>query len=264
MFLLKIRQSRRKHRDNAGLDVLHSSDSPRNVPLIMKQLLFKPFIKGSMVLLPLLVTVWLLWSALTSLNDLGVRALELLHPNLVLFPGMGVVVMLVTLLAVGLAFQLNPINWVYQYVEDAFLRLPLVKTLYGAVKDFAAMFDGDKPKAQKVVLVEMPGIGQLVGFVTADHVPEQVSESAHADNLLPVYLPMSYMVGGYTLFLPEDRLTYVDWSVEDAMRFAVTAGISQSQARHRHHDDHNTAAENTPAADDQAEPQKEHPQTGNI
>ena len=228
----------------------------------MKQLLLKPFIKGSMVLLPLLVTVWLVWSVLTSLNDLGVRALQLLHPDLVLFPGMGVVVMLVTLLAVGLAFQLNPINWVYQYVEDAFLRLPLVKTLYGAVKDFAAMFDGDKPKAQQVVLVEMPGIGQLVGFVTADHVPEQVSESAHADNLLPVSLPMSYMVGGYTLFLPKDRLTYVDWSVEDAMRFAVTAGISQSQARHRHHDDHQPHSSQPSGRAEQ--PQKEEPQTGNV
>ena len=228
----------------------------------MKQLLLKPFIKGSMVLLPLLVTVWLVWSVLTSLNDLGVRALQLLHPDLVLFPGMGVVVMLVTLLAVGLAFQLNPINWVYQYVEDAFLRLPLVKTLYGAVKDFAAMFDSDKPKAQQVVLVEMPGIGQLVGFVTADHVPEQVSESAHADNLLPVYLPMSYMVGGYTLFLPKDRLTYVDWSVEDAMRFAVTAGISQSQARYRHHDDHQPQSSQPTGKAEQ--PQKEEPQTGNV
>ena len=204
----------------------------------MKRLLLRPFIKGSMVLLPLLVTVWLVWSVLSSMNDLGVRALELLHPELVLFPGMGVVVMLITLLAVGLAFQLNPINWVYEYVEDAFLRLPLVKTLYGAVKDFAAMFDGDKPKAQQVVLVDMPDIGKLVGFVTADHVPEQVAESAHEETLYAVYLPMSYMVGGYTLFLPRERLTFVDWSVEDAMRFAVTAGISQSQPRHRHHDDH--------------------------
>ena len=65
----------------------------------MKRLLLRPFIKGSMVLLPLLVTVWLVWSVLSSMNDLGVRALELLHPELVLFPGMGVVVMLITPLA---------------------------------------------------------------------------------------------------------------------------------------------------------------------
>ena len=55
------------------------------------------------------------------------------------------------------------------------------------------------------------------------------------------------MVGGYTLFLPEERLTHVDWSVEDAMRFAVTAGISQSQARRPHsHEPTPHAETNTP------------------
>lgn len=210
----------------------------------MKRLLLRPLIKGSMVLLPLLVTVWLVWSVLSSLNDLGVQALQLLHADLLLFPGMGVVVMLMLLLVVGLAFQLNPISWVYEYVEDTFLRMPVVKTLYGAVKDFAAMFDGEKSQAQQVVLVDMPNVGQLVGFVTTKNIPEPVRalEGDHAD-LVAVYLPMSYMVGGYTLFLPEARLTHVDWSVEDAMRFAVTAGISQSQARKPH------TPESTPPAE---------------
>jgi uncharacterized membrane protein len=214
----------------------------------MKRLLLRPFIKGSMVLLPLLVTVWLVWSVLSSLNDLGVQVLQLLHADLLLFPGMGVVVMLLLLLVVGLAFQLNPISWVYEYVEDTFLRMPVVKTLYGAVKDFAAMFDGDKPQAQQVVLVDMPNVGQLVGFVTSKNIPEPVKvlEGNH-DDLVAVYMPMSYMVGGYTLFLPEERLTHVDWSVEDAMRFAVTAGISQSQARRPHsHEPTPHAETNTP------------------
>lgn len=65
----------------------------------MKRLLLRPFIKGSMVLLPLLVTVWLVWSVLSSLNDLGVQVLQLLHADLLLFPGMGVVVMLLLLLS---------------------------------------------------------------------------------------------------------------------------------------------------------------------
>lgn len=198
----------------------------------MKRLLLRPFIKGSMVLLPLLVTVWLVWSVLSSLNDLGVQALQLLHADLLLFPGMGVVVMLLLLLVVGLAFQLNPINWVYEYIEDTFLRMPVLKTLYGAVKDFAAMFDGDKAQAQQVVIVDMPNVGQLVGFVTSTTAPEPVkSLGSEYNDLIAVYFPMSYMVGGYTLFLEKERLTYVDWSVEDAMRFAVTAGISQSKAR---------------------------------
>ncbi|WP_228344929.1 DUF502 domain-containing protein [Venatoribacter cucullus] len=199
----------------------------------MKRYLLQPLIKGSMVVIPLLVTIWLLWSALLWLNSLGSNALTALGID-IMFPGMGLIIMLLALLLVGMLFQLNPVTWLYQYVEDALLRFPLVKTLYGAVKDFAAMLDKDKQQAQAVVLVDMPGLGQVIGFITATRIPPQIQTVNSASDLVAVYLPMSYMVGGYTLFIPRSRLTEVDWSFEDAMRFALTAGVSQSQARTRH------------------------------
>lgn len=201
----------------------------------MKRFLLQPLVKGSMVVLPLLVTVWLLWSALEWLNGLGLQLLA--HIGLdSLFPGMGLLLMLVALLAIGLLFQFNPVSWLYQYVEDALLRFPLVKTLYGAVKDFAAMFDQEKQRGQQVVLVDVPGQGQLLGFITASKIPQAVQNVNPEEDLVTVYLPMSYMVGGYTLFVPRSRLTILDWSFEDAMRFALTAGVSQSQARSRNRD----------------------------
>jgi len=198
----------------------------------MKRYLLQPLVKGSMVVLPLLVTVWLLWSALLWLNGLGLTLLSHLHIDS-LFPGMGLSLMLLALLLVGLLFQFNPVSWLYQYVEDALLRFPLVKTLYGAVKDFAAMFDQEKNQGQQVVLVDMPGQGQVLGFITASRIPTQVQQATSNPELVAVYLPMSYMVGGYTLFVERSRLTLVDWSFEDAMRFALTAGVSQTQARPR-------------------------------
>jgi len=198
----------------------------------MKRYLLQPLVKGSMVVLPLLVTVWLLWSALLWLNGLGLNLLSHLSIES-LFPGMGLSLMLLALLLVGLLFQFNPVSWLYQYVEDALLRFPLVKTLYGAVKDFAAMFDQEKNQGQQVVLVDMPGQGQVLGFITASRIPTQVQQATSNPELVAVYLPMSYMVGGYTLFVERSRLTLVDWSFEDAMRFALTAGVSQTQARPR-------------------------------
>ncbi|MAD47012.1 MAG: hypothetical protein CMI02_04555 [Oceanospirillaceae bacterium] len=199
----------------------------------MKRLFLQPLIKGSMVVIPLLVTVWLIWSALLWFNNLGSRALMYMSiPEL--FPGMGLVLMLVTLLVVGLLFQFNPVSWLYQYVEDALLRFPLVKTLYGAIKDFAAMFDQEKRQhSQQTVLVDIPGQGRLVGFITSTRTPQAVIDASDGEELVAVYLPMSYMVGGYTLFLPRAQVTEVDWSFEDAMRFTLTAGVSQSQARPR-------------------------------
>lgn len=198
----------------------------------MKRYLLQPLVKGSMVVLPLLVTVWLLWSALIWLNGLGLKLLAQLGIDS-LFPGMGLSLMLLALLMIGLLFQFNPVSWLYQYVEDTLLRFPLVKTLYGAVKDFAAMFDQEKNQEHQTVLVEIPGQGQAVGFITASKLPPQVQAVANEEELVAVYMPMSYMMGGHTLFIPRSRLTLVDWPFEDAMRFALTAGVSQTQARPR-------------------------------
>ena len=41
-----------------------------------------------------------------------------------------------------------------------------------------------------------------------------------------VYVPISYQLGGYTIYLPRSRLTPINMSVEDALRFAITAGMS--------------------------------------
>ncbi|WP_236860757.1 hypothetical protein [Candidatus Reidiella endopervernicosa] len=41
-----------------------------------------------------------------------------------------------------------------------------------------------------------------------------------------VYLPMSYMVGGYTVLVPKDELRPLQMSRDEAMRFVLTAGIT--------------------------------------
>ncbi|MDO6682274.1 MULTISPECIES: DUF502 domain-containing protein [unclassified Oceanobacter] len=196
--------------------------------------LARVLLKGSVVVLPLVITAWLLWSTLLWLDNIGLELLSL--TGLVLsdansdIPGFGLIVMLVSLFVVGLLIQFNPISWLHSYLEDTLLRFPVVKTLYGAVKDFAGMFDGQKKQSQPVVLVDMPGPGIAVGFITNQKVPPVVQQTRPDQPLVAVYLPMSYMVGGYTLFLPKSELTQVDWSFEDAMRFAITAGVSQSQS----------------------------------
>ena len=192
----------------------------------MKNLVINSMFKGSLVVLPLLVTAWLIWSTVSWLDELGLKLFYLLQIEHISFPGLGLLIIIMTVFVVGLMFQFNPISWLYDKLEKALLKTPVIKTLYGSVRDFANMFDKDKPKAQKVVLVDMPNIGIVTGFITSQKVPEPVREAC-GDDLVPVYLPMSYMIGGYTTFLHRDQLTEVDWSVEEAMRFALTAGISQ-------------------------------------
>lgn len=49
-----------------------------------------------------------------------------------------------------------------------------------------------------------------------------------AEQAVAVYLPMSYQIGGYTLYLPASALTPLDISFEDGMRLAITGGVSRS------------------------------------
>ncbi len=46
------------------------------------------------------------------------------------------------------------------------------------------------------------------------------------EDKVAVYLPLSYQLGGYTVYLSKDRVKVIDMSVEDAMRRVLTAGLS--------------------------------------
>ena len=197
----------------------------------MKNWLVKPILKGALVALPILITAWIAWSAIKWLNGLGLSALTTLHLDFLTFPGSGLLIMAALLFLIGWLLKFSLIDWFYIRVEKLLLKFPLIKTLYGAVKDLANMFDNSQNKNQQVALVDMQeqGMGLMIGIITADKLPGKVQATLNntGEDLLTVYLPMSYMVGGYTVFMPASKIKRLDWSFEEAMRFALTAGVSQ-------------------------------------
>ena len=82
----------------------------------------------------------------------------------------------------------------------------------------------------KVVLVQLPGQSfQLVGFVTREQF-DDLPLTPKADDAVAVYMPMSYQIGGYTLFLPRDCLTPLDMPFEQAMRMVVTGWVTKRRS----------------------------------
>ena len=78
----------------------------------------------------------------------------------------------------------------------------------------------------------MRGLGQeyeVLGFVTREQF-DDVPLDPQAEDAVAVYMPMSYQIGGYTLFLPRSALTPVDVSFEQGMRLAITGGVTRSPA----------------------------------
>src|SRR3546814_12811934 len=99
-----------------------------------------------------------------------------------------------------------------------FTNLPVVKCIYSSLKSFADYFSPSaKTDTQHVVILRIPGQPlELVGLIT------RRGTAGLPDGFLPgervaVYLPMGYMIGGYTVFVPTDWVQPIDMSVEQAM-----------------------------------------------
>lgn len=55
---------------------------------------------------------------------------------------------------------------------------------------------------------------------------EKLPEGFNDSDSVLVYLPLSYMIGGYTILVPKSAVTSLDMSMEEAMRFTLTAGVT--------------------------------------
>ncbi len=184
----------------------------------------KILITGFITLLPVVLTIYLLyWLAVSSEHVMG-NALKLVLPDTIYFPGLGMIAGLVVVFIVGLMMNAYMVRQLFTLGEQLLYRLPLIKTVYRAFRDFFDFFSPKKEQFGQVVAVTVNGM-ELVGFITQEN-PQRLPESFRGRDSVLVYLPMSYMVGGYTVLVPRSDLRTLKMSKEEAMRFVLTAGIT--------------------------------------
>lgn len=200
----------------------------------------KLFLKGLAVVIPVALTLAILWWIAAGAERLMGTILKFTLPNGWYVPGMGLVSGLVLTALIGLLSHVLIFQKLFNLGEAIFRRLPLVKTIYTAIKDFIGYLSPEKADEMgKVVLVQLPGQSfQLIGFVTREQFDDLPFTPA-AENPVAVYMPMSYQIGGYTLLLPRDCLTPLDMPFEQAMRLVVTGAVTKRR------DDINDANEKT-------------------
>ena len=184
----------------------------------------KILLTGFITLLPVILTTYLLyWLAVSSENVMG-TALRWALPNAVYFPGMGMIAGLIVVFIVGLLMKAILIRQVFSFGEKILYQLPLIKTVYRAMRD---LFDFFAPKEQglgEVVAVTYNG-AEMIGFITQSD-EKKLPESFREQDKVLVYLPMSYMIGGFTVFIPREHVRPLKMTKDEAMRFALTAGIT--------------------------------------
>jgi len=184
------------------------------------------FLKGLLAVLPVAVTVYLAFWLATTFESLFKPLLTQLLPENTYVPGMGVAMGLITVFAVGLMLQAWFMRRLWQWGEKLLDRMPLVRQVYRALKELVDYLSGEEqPGGSTVVMLRYgePSM-RLLGLVTRDDVdygPQDAEEP-----LVAVFLPWSYQVGGFTVYVPRSSLDKIDLTREQALRLAITAGVS--------------------------------------
>jgi uncharacterized membrane protein len=186
--------------------------------------IWNTMLKGLVALLPIGLTVYLVYWLALAAETLFSRLLKAVIPDSAYWPGLGLAAGLVVLYLAGLAVNAYVVRRALRLSDHLFARIPVVKTIYVAIRDFMTFFPsaGKGSDLKRVVLVPF-GPGKAIGFVTAES--SAALGVAEGDDLVAVYLPMSYMIGGYTVFLPRELIEPTAMSVEAGMRLALMGGV---------------------------------------
>jgi uncharacterized membrane protein len=188
---------------------------------------------GLITLLPVVLTLYLFYWLMVSTEALLGGLLQTVLPTGLYRPGMGVVAGLGVAFAVGILMRALLVRRLFALSERLFTRLPLIKSVYSALRDLVDFFSpGRKQEFGQVVSVSIGGTGmQLIGFVTqAD--AERLPGDFKGQELVLVYLPMSYMIGGYAVLVPRGAVRPLEMGMEEAMRFVLTAGVTGERSAH--------------------------------
>ena len=191
--------------------------------------LSKYFFRGLIAILPVALTLYLLFIFLSWSETLAYTLLGALIGDIYI-PGMGLAIAVLFIIAVGYLLSLRRIRRMVSIFELPFNNIPVVKSIYSSVKSFADYFSpgGGSQGTQQVVLLRLPDQPiELVGLVTR-HGVDDLPEGFTKGERVAVYLPMGYMIGGYTLFVPTEWVQPIDMSVEEAMRSSLIAWMARS------------------------------------
>lgn len=191
----------------------------------MLKLINKNILTGLITLLPVILTLYLLyWFVLTTETMLGGVIRKVLSEEFYR-PGMGVAAGLVVAFLVGLIMQTIIARQMLASVERLMNRLPVIKSVYLSIRDLLDYFSAEKKKDFEQVVAVTIGDMQLVGLVTQADMSKMPAGLDQQDNLL-VYIPMSYGIGGFAVLIPRKATKPLKMSMEEAMRFTLTAGVT--------------------------------------
>lgn len=185
------------------------------------------FITGLFVTAPIIITLsaiaWLFkyvdGYVRETMENLGIPGL----------PGLGLVVFVALIFLVGMVSTYGVGRKFIKVGEELVMRLPLVKSVYTAVKQLVDAFSPHNTNAfKKFVIVEYPRQGAYAfGFLTSNVIKRG---NGMEEKLSSVYIPTNHLYLGDIALFKADEVFYPDITVEEGIRLVLSAGTAAPSA----------------------------------
>jgi uncharacterized membrane protein len=185
----------------------------------------RTFLTGFFVTVPLVVSVVAIIWVVRLADGLTAGLAERIVGRPV--PGLGLAVTTLVVLSIG-ALATNMIGRrLVERGESLLLHVPLFRTIYAPVRQLITAFSPDNEFGfKRMVLVEDPARGFLLGFLTKEFV---VDRGRGPETLFAVYVPTNHLYLGDVVVVRPDRASFPDLTVEEGIRVFLTGGMGMPE-----------------------------------
>ncbi len=190
------------------------------------------FLTGLVVIAPVGLTIWLIWSVVGWIDGVvlplvphTMRPEQYIGINL---RGVGVIIFLMFTVVVGWIAKGIIGRSLIGFAERLVDRMPVVRSVYSGIKQISeTVFAQSESSFEKACLIQYPRRGiWAIGFISTTAKGEVAQRAETGGRLISVFVPTTpNPTSGFLLFFPEEDVTELDMSVEDAAKLVISAGL---------------------------------------
>ncbi len=184
----------------------------------------RSFLRGLAIIIPIAITVWVLWFIFQFIDGIASPFYEQIGLNI---PGLGFITAILLILLLGIFSRYLAGKVFFRILERLFLTLPLARSVYSGARELINAFSlGQKGQTfREVCMVEYPRKGVYsIGFKTnelsfegADGVKQKLSN---------IYIPLPpNPTTGILALIPSEEVISLSLSVEQGLKLVLSAGI---------------------------------------
>ncbi len=192
------------------------------------------FITGLLIWVPLGITVWVLDALIGAMDQTLLLLPEPWRPEVWLgfyLPGLGVLLTALVIFLTGLLAANLIGQRLLRFWEGLLNRIPVVKSIYGSVKQVSdTLLSGSGQAFRKVLLVRYPH-PQAWSLAFQTNIPDEVAGRLEGD-YVAVFIPTTPSpVNGFYFYVRRDETIEVDISVDTALKYIVSMGVVSAASK---------------------------------